>query len=209
MYPCVYFSCKLTPAEANYDVGNRELLLIKAALEEWWHWLEGALHPFTVLIGHRNLEYLWKVKRSNPRQAQWALLFTHFQFTVTYWPGTKDAKTDAFSHWYDLISAPSNLEPILPSTMVLTPISWEFEEEIRQAQNNEPPSSTCPPTKLFVPASLCLQVIPWAHEVSDAPQPWSATDSGSPHQPKMWRNMWAPAAPAPSLEPADSSILVY
>ncbi|KAK3521406.1 hypothetical protein QTP70_004345 [Hemibagrus guttatus] len=34
VYPCVFFSRKLTPAEANYDVGNRELLSIKAALEE-------------------------------------------------------------------------------------------------------------------------------------------------------------------------------
>ncbi|KAK3507946.1 hypothetical protein QTP70_005050 [Hemibagrus guttatus] len=37
---------KLTAAERNYDVGNRELLAIKAALEEWRHWLEGARHPF-------------------------------------------------------------------------------------------------------------------------------------------------------------------
>ncbi|KAK3516954.1 hypothetical protein QTP70_028250, partial [Hemibagrus guttatus] len=35
LYPCAYFSRKLTPAEANYDVGNRELLPIKEALEEW------------------------------------------------------------------------------------------------------------------------------------------------------------------------------
>ncbi|KAK3530269.1 hypothetical protein QTP86_022420, partial [Hemibagrus guttatus] len=49
---------KLTPAEANYDVGNRELLYIKAALEEWQHWLEGARHPSLVLTDHRNLEYL-------------------------------------------------------------------------------------------------------------------------------------------------------
>ncbi|KAK3508703.1 hypothetical protein QTP70_004251 [Hemibagrus guttatus] len=47
---------KLTAAEVNYDIGNRELLSIKAALEEWRHWLEGAHHPFLVLINHRNLE---------------------------------------------------------------------------------------------------------------------------------------------------------
>lgn len=34
-HPCAYFSRKLTAAEANYDVGNHELLSIKAALEEW------------------------------------------------------------------------------------------------------------------------------------------------------------------------------
>ncbi|KAL0150713.1 hypothetical protein M9458_054017, partial [Cirrhinus mrigala] len=46
LHPCAYFSRKLSPAEQNYDVGNRELLAIKLALEEWRHWLEGANHPF-------------------------------------------------------------------------------------------------------------------------------------------------------------------
>ncbi len=43
LYPFAYYSWKLTPTERNYDVGDRELLAIKAALEEWRHWLEGAL----------------------------------------------------------------------------------------------------------------------------------------------------------------------
>jgi len=34
--------------ENNYDVGNRELLAIKLALEELSHWLEEAEHPFIV-----------------------------------------------------------------------------------------------------------------------------------------------------------------
>lgn len=29
------FTCKITSAERNYDIGNRELLTIKLALEEW------------------------------------------------------------------------------------------------------------------------------------------------------------------------------
>ncbi|KAK3535713.1 hypothetical protein QTP70_020568, partial [Hemibagrus guttatus] len=44
VHPCAFYSRKLTTAEVNYDVGNRELLAIKAALDEWRHWLEGALH---------------------------------------------------------------------------------------------------------------------------------------------------------------------
>lgn len=58
MYPCAFFSRKLTPAERNYDVGNRELLAMKLALEEWRHWLEGANQPFIILTDHKNLEYL-------------------------------------------------------------------------------------------------------------------------------------------------------
>lgn len=41
LYPCAFFFHKLTPAEANYDVGNRELLSIKEAQEELRHWLKG------------------------------------------------------------------------------------------------------------------------------------------------------------------------
>ncbi|KAK3538042.1 hypothetical protein QTP70_027395 [Hemibagrus guttatus] len=46
LFPCAYFSMKLTDAECNYDVGNKELLAMKAAIEEWRHWLEGSTHPF-------------------------------------------------------------------------------------------------------------------------------------------------------------------
>ncbi|KAK3510497.1 hypothetical protein QTP70_009153 [Hemibagrus guttatus] len=92
LHPCAFYSRKLTSAEVNYDVGNRELLAIKAALEEWRHWLEGVRHPFQVLTDHRNLEYLRGAKRLNPRQARWAIFFTRFAFTVTYVPGPKTAK---------------------------------------------------------------------------------------------------------------------
>lgn len=66
MRPIAYFSKKLTPAEQNYDVGNRELLAVKLALEEWRHRLEGTSQPFLVLTDPKNLEYLLKAKRINP-----------------------------------------------------------------------------------------------------------------------------------------------
>lgn len=34
------------------DIGNRELLAVKAALEEWRHWLDGAEQPFLVWTDH-------------------------------------------------------------------------------------------------------------------------------------------------------------
>ncbi|KAK3507782.1 hypothetical protein QTP70_000375 [Hemibagrus guttatus] len=69
LHPCAFYSRKLTAKEASYDVGNRELLSIKAALEEWCYWLEGAHHPFQVLTDQCNLEYLRGAKRLNPWQA--------------------------------------------------------------------------------------------------------------------------------------------
>ncbi|KAL0202703.1 hypothetical protein M9458_000721, partial [Cirrhinus mrigala] len=113
-YPCAYFSHKLTPAERNYDVGNRELLAIKLALEEWRHWLKGAQHPFTVLTDHKNLEYLRSAKVLNHRQARWALFFSRFHFQNT--------KADALSRIHEPDQAPTPTETILPTSVIVAPI---------------------------------------------------------------------------------------
>lgn len=83
LFPCAYFSKKFSPTKRNYDVGNRELLAMKLALEESRHWLEGGNHPFLVLTDHRNLEYIRSAKRFNSSQARWALFFSRFSFTIS------------------------------------------------------------------------------------------------------------------------------
>ncbi len=44
VHPCAFFSRRLSPAERNYDIGNKELLAVRLALGEWRHWLEGSAH---------------------------------------------------------------------------------------------------------------------------------------------------------------------
>ena len=75
MHPCAFLSRRLSEAERNYDVGNRELLVVKLALEEWRHWLEGAEQPLIVWTCHKNLEFIRKAKQLNSRQSRWALVF--------------------------------------------------------------------------------------------------------------------------------------
>lgn len=70
LHPCAFFSHRLNTTERIYDVGNRELLAVKMALEEWRHWLEGMEHPFIVWTDHKNLEYLHTSKCLNSRQAR-------------------------------------------------------------------------------------------------------------------------------------------
>lgn len=85
MHPCVYLSRKLSPAEKNYDVRNKELLAVKVALEEWRHWLEGAEQPFLVCMDNKNLENIKKAKRLNSCQDICTLFFLagltlHYRF---------------------------------------------------------------------------------------------------------------------------------
>ncbi|KAI2645252.1 Transposon Tf2-6 polyprotein [Labeo rohita] len=171
LYPCAFFSRKLTQAERNYDVGNKELLSMKAAIEEWRHWLEGATYPFQVITDHKNLEYIKSAKRLNPRQARWALFFTRFQFTVTYRPGSKNSKADALSRRHDPPLELQPPEPILPPTVILAPISWDIMEEIQREQQHEPPPSACPANKHFVPNNLRNRVMQWVHSSLSAGHP--------------------------------------
>ncbi|KAL0199172.1 hypothetical protein M9458_007712, partial [Cirrhinus mrigala] len=171
LHPCAFYSRKLTSAERNYDVGNKELLSMKAAIEEWRHWLEGARHPFQVITDHKNLEYIKGAKRLNPRQARWALFFTRFNFTVTYRPGSKNSKADALSQQHD---PPMDLhppEPILPPTVILAPISWDIMEEIQRRHDQDPPPPQCPPNKHYVPQDMRHQVLQWVHTSLSAGHP--------------------------------------
>lgn len=126
MYPCAFFSRKLTPDEQNYDVGNRELLAMKLALEEWRHWLEGANQSFVILTDHKNMEYLRSAKRLNPRQARWALFFTRFKFTVTYRPGTKNIKADALSRQTEGKIQNHPPENIIQTNLLVAPVQWDL-----------------------------------------------------------------------------------
>ncbi|KAJ0059379.1 hypothetical protein NL108_016159 [Boleophthalmus pectinirostris] len=164
LHPCAFFSRRLAPAERNYDIGNRELLAVKLALEEWRHWLEGCKVPFLVWTDHKNLEYLQSAKRLNSRQARWALFLTRFNFTLSYRPGSRNAKPDSLSRQF-CTSDDHSAEPdtILSSSHMVATLTWEVEERVKAALENNPGPSTCPNNLLFVPQHLRSDVLQWAH----------------------------------------------
>lgn len=164
LHPCAFFSRRLTPAERNYDVGNRELLAVKLALEEWRHWLEGTSQPFLVWTDHKNLEYIRSARRLNSRQARWALFFTRFNFSLSYRPGSRNIKADALSRQFgEGGNIPRGSDTILPTPQLVAALTWEVEERVKAALDDQPGPSACPPNRLFVPQMLRSDVIQWAH----------------------------------------------
>ncbi|KAK3574835.1 hypothetical protein QTP86_018424 [Hemibagrus guttatus] len=145
LHPCAYYSQKLTAAEANYDVGNRDLLAIKAALEEWRHWLEGACHPFQVLTDQRNLDDV------PPWIQEWEGRCS-FQ-------GIRDCQRTHTSRAHPA------------ATAILAPVRWNLVEEIQCSHTDDPPPAGCPPNRIFVPSQFCLQVMQWIHEAPSSGHP--------------------------------------
>lgn len=163
LHPCAFLSHRLTPTERNYHVGDRELLAVKLALEEWRHWLDGAKHPFQVLTDHKNLEYIQQAKRLNPCQARWSLFFNRFQFILSYRPGSKNLKPDALSRVYVNTPQEDSITPIIPSSKIIAPIRWELESTVKQAQAREPDPGGGPTNCLFVPKAVRSQILQWGH----------------------------------------------
>lgn len=144
-------------------MGNPELLVVKLALEEWRHWLEGAEHPFVVWTDHKNLAYIQNAKRLNSHQAHWQLFFTRFNFTLTYRPGKHDIKPNALSHQYTSHDSSAEPETILSTSCVVGAVTREMESKIREAQHTEPDPGNGPANHQYVPTSFHSHVLQWTH----------------------------------------------
>ena len=69
-YPVAFHSRKLTPAEENYELSDKELLAIVDAFKTWRVHLEGAQHKVTVYSDHKNLTAFTMTKALNRQQTR-------------------------------------------------------------------------------------------------------------------------------------------
>lgn len=149
IHPCAFFSHRLSP-DRNYDMGNGELLAVVWALQEWRHWFEGTTMLFIIWADHKNLSYLSTAKRLNPHQACWSIFLSHFNFPLSYRPGSKNNKPDALSRLHAPSQAQEEPEPMLLSTCFVGATSWEIEQVLRGSketagsQDRTPEPAVCP-----------------------------------------------------------------
>jgi len=92
-----FLSKSLSPVEQNYEIHDKEMLAIIRALQEWWHFVEGAEHQCEIWTDHKNLEYFMTAKQLNRRQARWSLYLSRFDFALHHKPGKSMGKPDALS----------------------------------------------------------------------------------------------------------------
>ena len=101
LHPVAFHSRKFKPAEINYDIHDKEMLAIVAALKEWEHMLMSCQGDIVIFIDHKNLEYFASSKVLSRRQARWAEFLSEFWFKVVYRPGHLNTKADILSRRWD------------------------------------------------------------------------------------------------------------
>ena len=99
-HPVAYFSRKMSPAEQNYEIYDKELLAIVAALRHWRIYCEGAT-SLTIYSDHKNLQYFTTTKDLSRRQCRWSELLGQFKFDIIYTPGKDNGRADALSRRSD------------------------------------------------------------------------------------------------------------
>jgi len=57
IYLIVFHSQMFSALELNYNIYDKELLVIFEAFKIWQHYLEGSASPIDVVTDHKNLEY--------------------------------------------------------------------------------------------------------------------------------------------------------
>jgi len=99
--PVAYISKLLNEAERNYEIHDKEMLVIIRCLEVWRHFLEGAKGRFEIWTDHKNLEYFMKAQKLNRRQARWLLYLSKFDFTLKHVAGKSMGRADSLSRRVD------------------------------------------------------------------------------------------------------------
>jgi hypothetical protein len=101
LHPIAYYSATFTETECNYDIYERELLVIIKAITHWWPYLIWTKELFTILMDHANLLH-WKPPRKlNRRTACWHRELQDYNFklhtaanTLSRPPGADEGKDD-------------------------------------------------------------------------------------------------------------------
>ena len=96
-YAIYYISKKLSPAELNYTVIEKEFLAIVYSINKFRHYITG--YPKFVHTDHSAIKYLMNKPVTNSIVTKWLLLLQEFDITIIDKPGKENVVTDFLPHF--------------------------------------------------------------------------------------------------------------
>jgi hypothetical protein len=109
--PIGFLSHKLTPAELNYTIYDKELFSIIYAFSHWRHLLIGTVEPVVVYTDHQNLSYFKTRRLLNRRQARWSEQLADYHFRLAPRAGSLQIVSDALSRLPSYARQPGDPQP--------------------------------------------------------------------------------------------------
>ncbi len=92
----VYYSKKNASAECNYEIYDKEMLIIIWCLKEWDAELR-SVSSFQICTNHKNLKYFMTVRKLTEQQMRWSLILSQYNFFILYLLSKQNERADALS----------------------------------------------------------------------------------------------------------------
>jgi hypothetical protein len=104
----VYFSKKYNSIECNYEIYDKELMIIVRCFEEWRSKLKKIAFLINVILDHKNLKYFISTKQLSRRQERWFEFLSRFDFKIVYRLDKVDEKSNALTRRSEDLSRKEN-----------------------------------------------------------------------------------------------------
>jgi len=129
LHSVVFYSKNMSSAECNYEIYDKELLIIIRAFEHWRLELELTDISIKMFIDHQALISLMKDKELSRRQMRWVQKLADFNFKIMYRPGKQNIKADALTRRADVVPRDSEDERVRYQRItILTPDRMEIAD---------------------------------------------------------------------------------
>ena len=95
-YAIYFVSKKLTPAELNYTVTEKEFMAVVYSINKFHHYI--TRYGVFVYTDHSAIIFLMNKPITNGRVSRWLLLLHEFNITIINWPGKENLVADFLAH---------------------------------------------------------------------------------------------------------------
>ncbi len=108
LHSVAYFSKKHNSVECNYEIYDKELMIIVCAFEKWWSELKDSIYSVEIITNHKNLEYFMSTKQLSRHQARWSEFLSRFNYHIAYCLNKIDDKLNALTRRSENLSKEKN-----------------------------------------------------------------------------------------------------
>ncbi len=103
LHSIAFYSKNMFSAECNYEIYDKELLIIIQAFKHWQSELKLINISIKMFIDHQALTLLMKDKELSRWQMHWVQKLADFNFKIMYQSDKQNIKINALTHWVDVV----------------------------------------------------------------------------------------------------------
>ncbi len=124
LHSIAFYSKNMFSTECNYEIYDKELLIIIQAFEHWRLELKLTDIFIKMFINHQALISLMKDKELSRRQMHWIQKLADFNFRIMYWSDKQNIKIDALTCRADVMLKDSKDERVRYQWITILTLNW-------------------------------------------------------------------------------------